>query len=110
MQLFKGETVTVVRKSKTYVDGYPETREDAETVENVLVHPGATSDLGEGTRTNGSFVGYTLCFPKTYERSLRGASVIIDGRGYEVIGDPRPCLGNCPTPWNRNVEVSACEG
>lgn len=110
MQLFKGKTVTVVRRSKTYVAGYPETQEDAETVGNVLVHPGATSDLGEGTRANGSVVAYTLCFPKTYERSLRAASVIIDGLEYEVIGDPRPCPGNCPTAWNRNVEVSAVEG
>ena len=110
MQLLKGETVTVIRTYKTYEDGYPVVKEATDIVENALVHPGITSDLNEGNRPDGVTVAFTVGFPKTYQQDLRGAFVVIDGRRYSVVGDPQPCCENCPTAWNRNVEVSAVEG
>lgn len=105
-----GEKVTVIRTFKTYKDGYPVSGQKTDIVSNVLVRPGATTDLNESNRPDGVVVAFTLCFPKTYKQDLSGADVVIDGRNYSVIGDPQPCCGNCPTAWNRNVEVSAVNG
>lgn len=84
-----------------------------DTVDNVLVSPGATSDL-DASRPEGVTVAYTLHFPKGYTASLRGAYVELPAPWsgtYRVVGDPRCYIDeNTPTPWHTPVEVERADG
>lgn len=92
-----------------HVPGTPVT----ETVHDVLVSPGATSDL-EASRPEGVRVAYTLHFPKSYTGTLEGATVTLPAPWtgvYRVIGDPREYIdANTPTPWHMPVEVEVAHG
>lgn len=110
--LIAGEAVTV----RTPTVGYDEHMEevvtwDEATVANVVVTPGATSDVLDSTRPDGTRVAFTLGFPKTFAASLRGCRVIVRGIECAVIGDPQPLTaGNVPGSLNRTVEVEAVDG
>ena len=108
----RGQTVTVRRPSRGEIgaDGEVSTTWQTERVANVLIAAGATNDAAETSRPDGTAVAYTLAFPKSYAASLRGALVEIGGEGFAVVGDPRPHPGNCPTRWNRAVEVTRVDG
>lgn len=110
--LLRGQTIKVVRSIDGEPDafGAPSTTESVEEVQNVLVCPGATSDSPTSTRPDADRVAYTLAFPKPYDADMRGAEVEICGVRYRVIGDPRPCVGNCPTAWWMRVEAVAVDG
>lgn len=112
LSLIRGEPVTVVRPSAARDDlGEPVYGEPERTeVADVLVTPGATSDMA-ATRPNGVVVALTLGFPKTYQEPLRGCSIEVRGRAYEVVGDPQPLTpGNVPGPYNYTVEVTRTDG
>lgn len=118
--LIAGETVTV----RTPTVGYDEHMEEvpswsARPVENVVVTPGATSDVLDSARPSGTRVAFTLGFPKTFSKSLRGCRVVVrcpeggneDEHTYSVIGDPQPYTPeNVPGPWNYTAEVEAVDG
>lgn len=113
--MIKGVSVTV--KTPVYtVDRYnnaiPDGYETAD-VSNVLISPGATSNLEAG-RPDGVKVAYTLHFPKTFAGSLEGCIVALPspyGGEYRVIGNPKPYMGaNCPTNWYLPVEVENAHG
>lgn len=110
--LIQGEAVTVIRR-ETVRDELGEPVEVVETREelaDVVVAPGATEDLDE-SRPEGVSVAFTLCFPKTYDESLRGCSVVVRGTEYDVVGDPQHYTeGNTPGPWNLTVEVGRVDG
>lgn len=103
---------------------YDEHMEEVETwereeVQNVLVAPGSTSDVEESARPDGTRAVFTLGFPKTFSKSLRGCRVVVrcpeggnEGEHtYSVIGDPQPnTLENCPTKWWYTAEVEAVDG
>lgn len=112
VQLLHGETVTV--RTPTYkVDENRDVVEEwaDETVDNVLVAPGSTSDVDGSARLHGSRAVYTLGFPKTFRGSLRGCRVVVRGDELSVVGDPRPNdPANCPTPWWLTAEVEAVDG
>lgn len=82
-------------------------------VQDVLVAPGATSDL-EASRPEGAQVAYTLHFPKTYTGSLEGCKVKLPAPWagtYRVIGNPGQYIdANTPTRWHMPVEVEECHG
>lgn len=86
-----------------------------EVVADVLVQPGPTADM-DASRPEGVTVAYTLHFPKAFEGSLMGCRVLLPAPwaregGYRVIGDPMPYMAeNCPTRWNRTVEVEVADG
>ena len=84
-----------------------------ETVANVLVSPGATSDL-EASRPEGVTVAYTLHFPKTFTASLCGSIVELPAPWagkYRLIGDQRPYIdANTPTNCHTPVEVERADG
>jgi hypothetical protein len=106
----RGETVKVVRYTptgETDPGGSPVTKVDIESVDNVLVSPGAMSNATDSIRPDGVTVAFTCLFPRSYAyRSLR-----INSHDYEVIGDPRPLGGGMkPTAWNLTVEVTDAEG
>lgn len=114
--MISGTTVTVLRPTITGTDrfnapvyGTP----TSETVDNVLIAPGATADL-DASRPEGVTVAYTLHFPKTYTASLEGCSVALPAPWagtYRVVGNPRPYMdANTPTPWHMPVEVEAAHG
>lgn len=113
MNLIIGVAVEVLRRTAASKDSHGNAapgRWMAETVENVLPQPGATSDL-EASRPDGVNVAMTFHFPKTYEHALRGCRVKYLGAEYAVIGDPQPYLNsNCPGDWNRAVECEVCNG
>lgn len=111
--MLRGRTVIVRRETTSYDDDRnPVTATSDEVVKGVLVAPGATSDVAEATRPDGTKVAFTLAFPKPYVEPLRGCRVSIAGESgeYAVIGDPRPCRENCPTAWWMTAEVEACDG
>ena len=114
--MIRGVAVTVLRPNVSGTDrlGNPAYGEPtAETVSDVLVQPGPTSEL-DATRPEGVSVAYTLHFPKAFSGSLEGCSVTLPepwAGTYRVIGDPRPYMAaNCPTRWNRTVEVGEAHG
>nr|WP_274619134.1 hypothetical protein [Bifidobacterium amazonense] len=92
--------------------GAPLTKVDTETVDDVLVAPGAQANATDSIRPQGVTVAFTCYLPRSYEyRSLKGAFLRIDGHDYEVIGDPHPYDGGLtPTRWNLQVEVKDEEG
>lgn len=108
--LLRGRSVEVIRVTVSYVDGERVESTERETVQNVLVCPGATADSVANARPDADRVAYTLAFPKGYDKPLRSCRVVIGGREYRVIGDPQPCRENCPTAWWERVEVERVDG
>lgn len=110
--LIAGEAVTV----RTPTIGYDEHMEEVvtwqeATVQNVVVTPGATSDVLDSTRPDGTRVAFTLGFPKTFTAFLRGCHVLVRGIECAVIGDPQPyTAGNVPGAWNYTAEVERVDG
>lgn len=110
--LIAGETVTV----RTPTVGYDEHMEevvtwDEVTVQNVVVTPGATSDVLDSTRPDGTRVAFTLGFPKSFTAPLRGCRVLVRGIECAVIGDPQPYTAeNVPGAWNYTAEVERVDG
>ena len=121
----KGASITVVRRTPKTVTvgnvqqivhdrfGNVEYTTKNETVNDVLISPGATSDM-EASRPEGVTVAYTLHFPKTYTGTLEGCDVILPAPWagtYHIIGDPREYMDeNTPTRWHMPVEVEAAHG
>ena len=108
--LLRGQSVEVVRIKASYVDGERVESTERETVQDVLVCPGATADSVANARPDADRVAFTLAFPKGYDKSLRNCRVVIGGREYRVMGDPQPCRENCPTRWWMCVEVEQADG
>lgn len=110
-ELFQAEAVTVVTPGIECDDlGEPTFGEGTAQEADVLVCPGASSDLG-ASRPNGIEVAYTLHFPKSWGKPLRGCSVIVRGETYAVVGDPKPyTAANTPGEWNMPVEVTRTDG
>lgn len=113
-----GITATVLRPVPAGRDrlGNPAYGEPVrEVVPDVLVQPGSTKDM-DASRPEGVTVALTLHFPKAFEGSLEGCTVMLpapwaDERGYRVVGNPMPYMeGLCPTRWNRTVEVEVAHG
>lgn len=110
--MLRGETVQVKTFEVTGEDVYnaPVTVESVETVDNVLVAPQNTEDLGED-RPVGVEKRYTLYFPKSYGKPIENAEILVRGEwlrtvGYSDIYDP----AICPTDWNMVVEVGVAHG
>ncbi len=110
--LIAGEAVTV----RTPSVGYDEHMEEVVTwdeavVQNVVVTPGATSDVTDSTRPAGTRVAFTLGFPKSYASPLRGCHVLVRGIECAVVGDPQPYTAdNVPGAWNYTAEVERVDG
>lgn len=112
-----GATVTVSRPGTVVANdrlGNPVRGETTtQAVSDVLIQPGATDDM-EASRPDGVTVAFTLHFPKTFVGSLEGCEVTLPspwGGTYRVIGNPQPFMSsNCPTRWNRTVEVEEAHG
>ena len=110
--LIAGESVTVRTPTVSYDEHMEEveTWEDA-TVQNVVVTPGATSDVLDSTRPSGTRVAFTLGFPKSFTAPLRGCRVIVRGVECAIIGDPQPYMDDgTPGPWNYTAEVERVDG
>ena len=109
----KGETVKVKHFEATETDpfGGSISTETVSVVDNVLVQPGASADVVESNRPNGSRIKYTLHFPKTFDDDLEGCKVEVRGNWYDVVGKPdHYTLENTPTKWWFPVEVGAVNG
>lgn len=115
MGRMSGETVTLITRVQNGVDeGNDPIWQDSrpEPVSGVLIAPGEQGNASQSTRPDGIEVAYTLYFPRAWTyRSLRGATIRIDGQPYAVIGDPRPYRpGMSPTRWCLVVQVRAQRG
>ena len=115
--MIHGETVTVKHRTISYDDAGNRTDawDDGETVENVLVAPGTTSDLHTDDRNfdhvSGTQALLTLGFPKTFTERLRGCRVIVRGLEWDIVGDPQPnTLANCPTQWYYTAQAVIVNG
>lgn len=109
-----GETVIVETEIEVGLNGHnqPILEWHAVNVDDVLVAPGARTDIPDTARPAGTVVAWSLYFPKTFTGSLRGARIRIrGGEPCDVIGDPQPYpLANTPTRWHMPVEVSRADG
>lgn len=83
------------------------------TVEGVLIAPESTADLG-ADRPEGYSDVLTLCFPKSYTGSLRGAYIELPSpwpERVEVIGDPMPWMPELtPGAWNLTIQAGVADG
>lgn len=111
-----GNTVIIHRLTIDYDEDYDRVgKTEDETVDNVLIAPGNTSDIDGQPHFSGVNVDFTLGFPKTYSyKSLRGCTITlpapwnVTGR---VIGDPVPNdPKNCPTQWYLTVYLEVSDG
>lgn len=108
----RGETVIVQRPTETGRNSRNEPRFEwaDETVNDVLVAPGALADVADATRPAGVRVEWSLFWPKTYTKSLAGCRVRIrGGEPLTIIGDPQP-YASAPTRWNRPSEAGRTDG
>lgn len=109
-----GEPITIQWREQTDADpfGNPTYTNSEENVDNVLVAQGSQSNSTDSTRPDGVQVAFTLYFPRSWAfKSLKNATVLIDGNPYKVLGNPRPYDGGLtPTAWNLKVECSESEG
>ena len=111
--MITGRTVTVVLRVENGRDAFnmPVWDEAAQDVDNVLVAPASTEDLAGLGRPDGDETVIVAHFPKTWSGSLRGAVLVVDGRRFEVVGDPQPYMAaNTPGAWNRPVHARLVEG
>ena len=111
----KGEAVDVKTFKSTETDpfGAPINSPSIDTVDNVLVAPGARSDVFESNRPSGVRVAYTLYFPKTFDGDLEGAKVKVRGKDpwLDVIGRPdHHTAANVPGDWWIVAEVGTIDG
>lgn len=110
----RGERVTVLALVEDGTDemGAPTGSWQVEaTVDDVLVAPAGTSDLGGSLRPDGARVDLALHVPKAYAASLRGRRVQVRGTTYEVVGAPQPyTTANTPGRWNRPVDLKEVSG
>lgn len=113
--MFNGATVTVHRPSTSGTDRFGNSVNTwtTQTVDGVLVSPGATADL-EASRPEGVMVAYSLHFPKTFTGSLEGCEITLPAPWagtYRVIGSPGQYMDeNTPTRWHMPVEVEVAHG
>ena len=104
-------SVTVIRRQEVGKDPfnapiYENVRED---VADVLVTPGATSDL-DASRPEGVRVVYTI-HALSQSKTLKGCLVQYLGDTYRIIGDPQPYMGDgTPGPWDMAAEVERVDG
>lgn len=115
--MFSTISVELQRPSKTGTDRFNNATYEytTETVDGVLVVPGATMEL-EAARPEGVNVAYTLHFPKDYVERLEGCFVTLPAPWsgtYRVIGNPGQYMrDNTPSllPWGMPVEVEDAHG
>lgn len=105
----RGETITLITRTPDGVDegNDPIWQTHEETVEDVLIEDGTQANATDSTRPSGASIDRTIHLPRTWPyKSLRGATVRIDGIEYTVLGDPRPYTGGLtPTRWNLTADL-----
>lgn len=106
----RGRTVTVLRPVEVGRDAFNAATVEwlPERVDNVLVAPVSTVDLGE-ERPNGEESRLRLHFPSSYTATLRGCRVEALGKTWAVVGDPLQ-IPDSPLPWDREVEAVRVDG
>lgn len=111
MKRIQGVEIQLTRREPTGTDDMNDptfTDLEPETITNVIVADGAQSNAGEPERPQGIDVARTLYLPRAWPwRSLRGASVTIDGTSYWVLGDPHPVETNLTPTGHWPVAVQA---
>lgn len=109
--MFDGEVVTVNLPFPSGVDSYGATLYHYQpvAVDNVLVCPSQTQEVKGNLRPQGDLSRLTLYFPKSFDKDLRGATVILRGGRYAVQGQPMS-YAYTPTGWNMVVDVQKVEG
>ena len=114
--MIRGETVFVKRRLEDDAEdsqgnSEPSHEEYGTAIEDVLVAPGATSDIVDSIRPDGKQIAFTLYFPKSYEHDLTSALIYVRDEKFTVVGSPRPwCPDMTPGKWNLVVGVVKTDG
>ena len=114
--MIRGETVLVKHRLKSDTEdsqgnSAPSHEKLGTAVEDVLVAPGATSDIVDSIRPDGKQIAFTLYLPKGYEHDLTSALIYVRGERFAVVGSPRPwCPDMTPGRWNLVVGVVKTDG
>lgn len=109
-----GEPVQVISRDNDGIDEFGNARvvyrKFYVTVDNVLVAPTSSQDLGP-ERPEGEATIMTFHFPKTYIGDLRGCLIRWKSKRWAVIGNPQPYSEDAtPGKWNRPVQARLVEG
>lgn len=108
------QSVDIRRNVNADVDPFGSNKTDTdyevERVDNCVVVPKGGSAVVDTNRPDGFKVLATLHLPKTYKKPLTGAEVYVQGQWLKVAGDTLSYPDNCPTEWNRNVELGVTNG
>jgi len=108
-----GERIALKVRQSGLLDEFRNERAEygsAQTLNNVLVAPSSSQDLG-AERPDGDATVMTFHFPKTYIGSLKGCLIGWKGQWWEVIGDPQPySKESTPGMWNRPVQARLVKG
>lgn len=112
MAMIKGMTIVLKTKVQTGVDGFdrPTYQYIDELVENVLVYPGASSDILSTIDLTGNKTIYTLAIPKGDTHNWKNQIVEFFGRKWKTVGVPLEGIEeNIPLEWNKKVTVECYE-
>lgn len=111
--MIRGETVTLYSKTQTGTDplGKPVYEEKPDIqVENVLIAPGASSDILDSTDLEGKHIEYTLSIPKGDTNTWESRKVVLRGEVYRTVGKPYYYTEeNVPLAWNGRIMVERDE-
>ncbi|MDD7465490.1 MAG: hypothetical protein PUK59_04565 [Actinomycetaceae bacterium] len=108
-----GQTIEILRHTQTGVDEFnePIMNEVVEQVDDVLVAPAMTTDLAGNLRPVGDKETIELHFPKSFTGTLRNTCVRVNGKIFDVQGNPSPYMTeNTPTRWWLRVQAVRVDG
>ena len=106
--MIKGETVTVKLLKGEARDPLGAITNEYEevTVDDVLVAPSDNYDDEFDVNGTGFKTTYDVFFPKTFDKGVHGAIVVIRGSEYRVVGNPQRYIeANVPGKWNLRAKV-----
>lgn len=107
-----GISITLYNKVLAGTDGFdrPIYREEAETVENVLVGEPSSQEIIDTLNLTGKRAAYTLGIPKGDTHVWTDRKVEFNGEIYRVIGKPTQGIeALIPLDWNKKCMVESIE-
>ena len=108
MALLKGQTIVLIDRVQTGVDGYnaPVYQETPREVANVMVCPASTEAVTEGLELWGKRAVYELLIPKDDANDWEDREVEFFGKRWRTFGLVLQWPDHLtPGQWNRKVKV-----
>lgn len=111
--MIKGETIILITAGTTVDDefGAPiESDPIEESIDDVLITPGVSTDIVDEVNLKGKHIQYTLSIPKGDTHDWTDKTVLIRGEKYKTVGKAYYLtVENVPLRWNGKVLVERYE-